>query len=128
MYPVSQSKSWLQSSVGIVHFSSGGDKFRVDVSGVPVKELVAVVGGHRPLLLRGGDAKLAVQGQGVWHVDLRGVLQLSVNVLDEAVGDAVPGESLVAWFPKHWVETKVSCRVDHWHGSLVPVDVVPLAE
>ena len=34
----------------------GRDKFRVDVSGVPVKELVAVVGGHRPLLLRGGDA------------------------------------------------------------------------
>ena len=51
----------------------GRDKFRVDVSGVPVKELVAVVGGHRPLLLRGGDAKLAVQGQGVGHVDLRGV-------------------------------------------------------
>ena len=56
------------------------------------------------------------------------LLPLSVNVLDEAVGDAVPGESLVGWLPEHWVETKVGGRVDHWHGCLVPVDVVPLTE
>ena len=56
------------------------------------------------------------------------LLPLSVNVLDEAVGDAVPGESLVGWLPEHWVETKVGGRVDHWHGRLVPIDVVPLAE
>ena len=79
LWPTRTSEKQHESSLRNTVVSSrlvvdlGRDKFRVDVSGVPVKELVAVVGGHRPLLLRGGDAKLAVQGQGVGHVDLRGV-------------------------------------------------------
>ena len=79
LWPTRTSEKQHESSLRNTVVSSrlvvdlGRDKFRVDVSGVPVKELVAVVGGHRPLLLRGGDAKLAVQGQGVRHVDLRGV-------------------------------------------------------
>ena len=79
LWPTRTSEKQHESSVRNTVVSSrlvvdlGRDKFRVDVSGVPVKELVAVVGGHRPLLLRGGDAKLAVQGQGVRHVDLRSV-------------------------------------------------------
>ena len=40
-----------------------GDKLGVDVAGVPVEELVAVIGGHLPLLLGGRDPQLAVQGQ-----------------------------------------------------------------
>ena len=77
LWPTRTSEKQHESSLRNTVVSSrlvvdlGRDEFRVDVSGVPVKELVAVVGGHRPLLLRGGDAKLAVQGQGVRHVDLR---------------------------------------------------------
>ena len=39
------------------------DKLGVDVAGVPVEELVAVIGGHFPLLLGGRDPQLAVEGQ-----------------------------------------------------------------
>ena len=46
------------------------DKLGVDVAGVPVEELVAVIGWHRPLLLGGRDPQLAVEGQRVGHVDL----------------------------------------------------------
>ena len=56
------------------------------------------------------------------------LLPLSVNVLDEAVGDAVPCEGLVSGLPKHRVVAEMSCRVDHRHGRLITVDVVPLAE
>ena len=62
LWPTRTSEKQHESSVRNTVVSSrlvvdlGRDKFRVDVSGVPVKELVAVVGGHRPLFLRGGDA------------------------------------------------------------------------
>ena len=46
------------------------NKLGVDVAGVPVEQLVAVIGGHLPLLLGGRDPQLAVQGQRVGHVDL----------------------------------------------------------
>ena len=46
------------------------DKLGVDVAGVPVEELVAVISGHLPLLLGGRDPQLAVEGQRVRHVDL----------------------------------------------------------
>ena len=43
MYPVSQSKSWLQSSVGIVHFSSGGETpswlYKARESGMLISEV-----------------------------------------------------------------------------------------
>ena len=39
------------------------DELGVDVAGVPVEQLVAVIGGHLPLLLGGRDPQLAVQGQ-----------------------------------------------------------------
>ena len=39
------------------------DEPGVDVAGVPVEELVAIVGGHLPLLLGGRDPQLAVEGQ-----------------------------------------------------------------
>ena len=38
------------------------DEPGVDVAGVPVEQLVAVIGGHRPLLLGGRDPQLAVEG------------------------------------------------------------------
>ena len=46
------------------------NKLGVDVAGVPVEQLVAVIGGHLPLLLGGRDPQLAVEGQRVGHVDL----------------------------------------------------------
>ena len=39
------------------------DELGVDVAGVPVEELVAIIGGHRPLLFGGRDTQLAVEGQ-----------------------------------------------------------------
>ena len=45
------------------------DKLGVDVAGVPVEELVAVIGRHLPLLFGGRDPQLAVEGQRVGHVD-----------------------------------------------------------
>ena len=81
---------------------------------------------------------MAVEGQRVGHVDLRGVplkgdkskkqmcfcnclefqskldlLPLSVDVLDEAVRNAVPGEGLVSRLPKDGVVAEMSCSVDH---------------
>ena len=53
---------------------------------------------------------------------------MSLNVLDEGVWDAVPGELLASGFPEHRVAAKMGCRMNHWHCCLVPVDVVPLAE
>ena len=50
-----------------------GNKCWVDVSCVPIEELVAVVSWDAPGLLRGRDAQLAVEGQVVWHVNLRGI-------------------------------------------------------
>ena len=41
------------------------------------------------------------------------LLPLSVNVLDEAVRDSVPGEGLVSSLPKDRVVAEVSCSVDH---------------
>ena len=40
---------------------------------VPIEELVAVVSGDAPGLLRGRDTQLAVEGQIVWHVNLRDI-------------------------------------------------------
>jgi len=53
---------------------------------------------------------------------------MSLDVLDEGVWDAVPGELLASGFPEHRVAAKMGCRMNHWHRCLVPVDVVPLAE
>ena len=53
---------------------------------------------------------------------------MSLNVLDEGVWDAVPGELLASGLPEHRVVAKMGCRVDHWHRCLVPVNVVPLTE
>ena len=50
-----------------------GNKCGVDVSSVPIEELVAVVSGDAPGLLRGRDTQLAVEGQVVWHVHFRGI-------------------------------------------------------
>ena len=47
-----------------------GNKCGVDFSCVPIEELVAVVSGDAPGLLRGRDTQLAVEGQVVWHVNL----------------------------------------------------------
>ena len=49
------------------------DEPGVDVAGVPVEELVAVVGGDAPSLFRGRHTQLAVEGQVVGHVHFRGI-------------------------------------------------------
>ena len=56
------------------------------------------------------------------------LLPLPVNILDKGVGETVPGELLSSGFPKHRMGTEVSCRVDHRHRCLVPVDVVARTE
>ena len=48
-------------------------KSGIDVSSVPVEELVTVVGGDAPSLFRGRDTQLAVEGQVVGHVHFRGI-------------------------------------------------------
>jgi len=53
---------------------------------------------------------------------------MPVNILDKGVGETVPGELLSSGFPKHRMGTEVSCRVDHRHRCLVPVDVVARTE
>ena len=81
----------------------------MDVARVPVKQLVAVRGGHGEGGAGGRGAQLRVQGHSVRHVHLRGVpgggyfyqivkiflavpsLPLAPDVLDEGVGHAVPG-------------------------------------
>ena len=56
------------------------------------------------------------------------LLPLSIDVLDEAVGNPVPGERLVGRLSEPRVPTKMGGGVDHWHRGLVTVDVVALAE
>ena len=61
-YESSASEYWQRSN-SIVITNLSWDKLGVDVAGVPVEELVAVIGGHLPLLLGGRDPQLAVEGQ-----------------------------------------------------------------
>ena len=63
-----------------------GNKCGVDVSRVPIEELVAVVGGDAPSLFRGRHTQLAVEGQVVGHVHFRGIpekpeLQLKFHLI-----------------------------------------------
>ena len=60
--------------------------------------------------------------------DVSSLLPISLDVLDEGVGDSVPGELLASRLPEDRVVSKMGCRVDHWHRCLVSVDVVPLTE
>jgi len=69
-------------------------EFGVDVAGLPVKELVAILGGDLPCVHGRVDSQLAEEGERVRDVDLGYVLPVSVDVLDKGVGDPVPGERL----------------------------------
>ena len=56
------------------------------------------------------------------------LLPLSVNLLDEAVRDPIPGGSLVGGRAKRGVVSGVGGRMDHGHSRLVAVDVIAFQE
>ena len=56
------------------------------------------------------------------------LLPLSVNLLDEAVRDPIPGGSLVGGRAKCGVVSGVGGRMDHGHSCLVAVDVIAFQE
>ena len=58
----------------------------------------------------------------------RYLLSLTIKVLDEAVRNPIPGGSLTSRGPKYRVVTKMGGSVDHWHGSLVAVYIIPFTE
>jgi len=103
-------------------------EFGVDIAGLPVKELVAILGGDLPCVLGRVDSQLAEEGERVRDVDLRYILPVSVDVLDKGVGDPVPGELLTSGSSKQRMVTKMGGCVDHRHCRLVPVNVVPFTE
>ena len=118
MCPVSQSNSCWQSLVGMFHVCRGGSTpnwlNRESESGMLISEMY----------LRNGCQTKAPD------IVIKNfyLLPMPVNILDKGVGDTVPGELLSSGFPKHRMGTEVSCRVDHRHRCLVPVDVVARTE
>ena len=114
----------------------------MDVSGLPVKQLVAVRSGHGVGGAGGRGAQLRVQGHSVRHVHLRCVpgggyfyqiveiflalpsLPLAADVLDEGVGHAVPGGGPAGGRPQHGVRAQVRGGVDHGHRGAVARYVV----
>ena len=56
------------------------------------------------------------------------LLPLSVNFLDEAIRDPIPGSSLVGGWAKSGVVSGVGGRMDDGHSRLVAVNVIAFQE